>query len=86
MSTATINRPVTGPRVHLCEECRELLASLLDQTQERGDQLWACGECGQIRKWGNTRPWDSSLRPALKCKDCHAVTRHAFVGLAGMRN
>jgi hypothetical protein len=50
-------------------------------------QVWNCSECGKGRQWGfgYSQITDDYL-PALKCSDCSAVTRHAFVGLAGMRN
>jgi hypothetical protein len=46
------------------------------------EQMWCCCECREERQWGFNRPWDSLMRPALKCNGCQAVTRHKFTRLA----
>lgn len=72
-----------GKRVGLVL-CRKCADGAADKNTEKGDQLWSCAECGMVRAWGEGSPADRELRPALGCKDCDAVTRHGFLGVAGV--
>jgi hypothetical protein len=73
-----------------CKYCgHELRETILGLDPERqrgevriGDQLWKCGDCGEVRVWGWMEPWDSQVKPALHCDDCDGVTRHRFVRVA----
>ena len=79
MSTAT--HPIQSD--HLCRICRTLLEKPSAYRKfELGDQLWACLDCGQVRKWGELRPWDMSELPLLRCEHCVCPTRHEFLRIA----
>jgi len=84
MSTAITNSfPVIEGRLD-----REFLRQRRAESQERrleiDAQMWTCCECGTARQWGFSRPEDRKAKPALACDDCHAMTRHAFLGIAGL--
>lgn len=101
MSTATLTRPArvnTAPKLaqampgeNHCEECGRHVAIVLckkcrEITDTRiGDQLWGCRECGTLRAWGLMHPADPTIRPAIGCAPCDAVTRHEFVGVKHSR-
>ena len=82
MSTATLNP--TESLVGLCRNCKALLETPQYEHAkfEFGDQIWICNDCGLARKWGEKRPWDTELRPALICELCDCVTRHQFLRVA----
>lgn len=67
----------------LCVNCRVLLETPKPPKFEFDTQVWTCKECGQARKWGNSRPWDRWAQPALICEGCDAVTRHVFLRVEG---
>ncbi len=72
-----------GYNLATCDNCGH---NLREQLPEMGAQIWACMECGSLRQWGFSRPWDAGMKPTLECELCDAVTRHNFVGLAGFKN
>jgi hypothetical protein len=93
MSTATVNPTLeshpsqaVSHDTRLCRACTTEIRNFAQDDQEVGAQLWVCTECGKVRQWGFARPWDPLLRALLHCHACWEPTRHAFVGLAGMRN
>ena len=45
-------------------------------------QVWRCCTCGTPRAWGENKPMDDKLRPALNCDRCEVSTRHRFLRVA----
>jgi DNA-binding CsgD family transcriptional regulator len=74
------NATVGPSRRILCCSClhAEIEGKVITLSITWGAQMWNCVECWTPRKWGEGRPWDSSVRPALRCAHCQAVTRHTF--------
>jgi len=52
-----------------------------DSLKDGRRQIWECGECELVRQWGLGTPWDSTLKPQLKCAGCRTQTRHYYVGV-----
>ena len=81
-----IDRKVAEASEHrfddLCRNCRSLLETSAYLQFEFDDQVWLCTGCGSARKWGNSRPWDSGLRPLLNCERCGCAKRHEFLRVA----
>jgi DNA-binding CsgD family transcriptional regulator len=81
MKAATAENPES---CHTCGQSLAPKAGELPRGQfQVNDQIWACCECSHSRKWGNDRPWDSTLKAVLNCEGCDAPTRHAFLGVVG---
>lgn len=74
MSVLAVN-PTESIEWALCDECRETVRVY----SEPEGQIWVCMGCGRVRAWGFGPPWDRDFRPALRCSNCSAVTRHGFV-------
>jgi hypothetical protein len=77
---------VEGGKAILCCEC--LHESAFPAPIQRvsgelriGDQIWECCECNLARAWGLSQPWDSTMKPVLRCAACQNPTRHKFAGV-----
>jgi len=82
LETRVLSR-LAGFNLHTCENCghdlrHQLGKEIPKEPETMHGQIWNCVECWTPRQWGDSWPADRSVRPALGCAHCQAVTRHAF--------